>query len=45
MCEETLTDAEAWWEALGRKVPRHGTDEWEEMYQAWMEEARQWGIF
>ena len=38
--EMTLADhAEAWWKEQGNEVPPRGTNEWQQMYEAWVEWA------
>jgi len=31
--------AEAWWKEQGKEVPPRGTEEWQEMYETWVEWA------
>ncbi len=36
--EMALADhAEAWWREQGKVVPARDTDQWQEMYEAWVE--------
>jgi hypothetical protein len=40
MPEMTLADhAEAWWRKKGKEVPPRGTDQWQTMYETWVEWA------
>ncbi len=40
MAELTLADhAEAWWREKGNTIPPRGTDEWQKMYETWVEWA------
>jgi hypothetical protein len=36
----TLADhAEAWWQEQGKEVPVRNTDQWQQMYETWVEWA------
>jgi hypothetical protein len=36
----TLADhAEAWWKEQGKEVPARNTEEWQQMYETWVEWA------